>query len=89
MKGETTLRDYKITQKPGEWYRVDVVDSYGKQYHNFYKTAKEAHDFPYYIWENEDKFQEDSMKMLEEAIFGCTKLDEELGLLKGNRDNLD
>ena len=28
-------------------------------------------------------------KLLEDAIYGCTKLDEELGLLKGNRDNLD
>ena len=81
MKGETTLKDYKITQKPGEWYRVDVIDSYGKQYHNFYKTAKEAHDFPYYIWENEDKFNNVSQsELLDNAIANCVRLDEERGV---------
>jgi hypothetical protein len=29
------------------------------------------------------------MDMLANAIWGCTKLDEELGLLKLNEDNLD
>ena len=89
MKGETTLRDFSITRKEGEWYNAQVKDSYGNDYQNYFEFAHEANDWIYYIWENEDNYQENSMKMLEEAIFGCTKLDEELGLLKGNRDNLD
>ena len=39
-------------------------------------------------WENSEERQK-SHKLLENAIYGCTKLDEELGLLKGDRDNLD
>ena len=83
------MRNYKITRNKGEWYDVEVTDSYGNEYQNYFETASEANDWIYYIWENEELFQQDSMKMLEDAIWGCTKLDEELGLLKGNRDNLD
>ena len=83
------MRNYKITRNKGEWYNTEVTDSYGKKYQNYFEHAHEANDWIYYIWENEELFQQDNMKMLEDAIWGCTKLDEELGLLKGDRDNLD
>ena len=82
-------RDFKISRNEGEWYDVKVTDSYGNEYQNYFEYAHEANDWIYYIWENEEFYQQDSMKMLEDAIWGCTKLDEELGLLKGDRDNLD
>ena len=82
-------RNFSITRNEGELYEAKVTDSYGKKYKNWFEHAYEANDWIYYIWENEEFHQQDSMKMLEDAIYGCTKLDEELGLLKGNRDNLD
>ena len=83
-------RNFSITRNEGEWYHATVTDSYGNKYGNYFEHANEANDWIYYVWENEDKFNnQDSMKLLEDAIWGCTKLDEELGLIKGNRDNLD
>ena len=82
-------RNFSITRNKGEMYNAQVEDSYGNKYQNYFEHAHEANDWIYYIWENEEFYQQDSMKMLEDAIWGCTKLDEELGLLKGNRDNLD
>ena len=45
----------------------------------------------YYIFDNEKKplTKEQQMESLANAIWGCTKLDKELGLLKGNEDKLD
>ena len=82
-------RNFSITRNEGELYEAKVTDSYGKKYKNWFEHAHEANDWIYYIWENEEFHQQDNMKMLEDAIWGCTKLDEKLGLLKGNRDNLD
>ena len=39
-------------------------------------------------WESSEERLK-SHQLLADAIFGCTKLDEELGLLKNNKDNLD
>ena len=85
------MRDYSITRKKGEWYDVRVIDSYGKVYQNWFEKSDEARDWVYYIWENEKLLltHEEEMDLLANAIWGCTKLDEELGLLKGNYDNLD
>jgi hypothetical protein len=83
-------RNFKISRKEGEWYNAEVTDSYGNEYQNYFEHAHEANDWIYYIWENEDWYENtDEMELLNNAIWGCTKLDEELGLLKGNRDNLD
>jgi len=85
------MRDYSITNKPGEWYNAQVVDKYGTKYQNYFETELECEEWIYYIFENEreplTKSQE--MDMLATAIWGCTKLDNKLGLLKGNQDNLD
>ena len=83
-------RNFKISRKEGEWYNAEVTDSYGNEYQNYFEHAYEANDWIYYIWENEDWYENtDEMELLNNAIWGCTKLDEKLGLLKGNRDNLD
>ena len=84
------MRNFKISRKEGEWYNAEVTDSYGNEYQNYFEHAHEANDWIYYIWENEDWYENtDEMELLNDAIWGCTKLDKELGLLKGNRDNLD
>ena len=85
-------RNFSITRNEGELYEAKVTDSYGKKYKNWFEHAHEANDWIYYIWENEDKFnwnKNNKHELLANAIYGCTKLDEELGLIKGNRDNLD
>ena len=43
----------------------------------------------YQTWENEVDKRNPEMELLANAIWGCTKLDQKLGLLKGNEDNLD
>ena len=83
-------RDFNITRKTGQWYNAEVTDSYGNEYQNYFETSGEAHDWIMYVWSKEDWFNSvDSQELLANAIWGCTKLDEELGLLKGNEDNLD
>ena len=54
----------------------------------FEKNVIQASLFIMKWWESSEERQK-SHKLLEDAIYGCTKLDEELGLIKGNRDNLD
>jgi len=82
-------RNFSITRREGEWYHATVTDDYGNEYQNYFEHAHEANNWIYYIWENEEFLFQNNMKMLEDAIYGCTKLDTELGLLKGDRDNLD
>ena len=84
------MRDFSITRKKGEWYHAKVTDSYGNKYDNWFEHAHEANNWIYYVWEKEDLFNStNSQDLLANAIWGCTKLDEKLGLLKENRDNLD
>ena len=84
------MRDFSITRKKGEWYHAKVTDSYGNKYDNWFEHDHEANNWIYYVWEKEDWFNStNSQDLLANAIWGCTKLDEKLGLLKENRDNLD
>ena len=85
------MRDYSVTKKSGEWYNAKVTDSFGVDHQNYYETEQECINWIYYIWESEKPplTHEEEMDMLATAIWGCTKLDQELGLLKGNQDNLD
>ena len=85
------MRDYSVTKKSGQWYHAKVTDGYGSECDNYFETEQECINWIYYIWENEKPplTHEEEMDMLADAIWGCTKLDEELGLLKRNRDNLD
>ena len=77
-------RNYKITRE-NEWFKVEVWNDHG-HYNCVYEkdmVAANKHIIDY--WEDNGE----SHRLLANAIWGCTKLDEELGLLKGNRDNLD
>ena len=83
-------RNFNITRNEGEWYNTQVEDSYGNKYQNYFEHAHEASNWIYYIWENEDWYENtNEADLLANAIWGCTKLDKKLGLLKGNRDGLD
>ena len=77
-------RNYTITPN-GEWFRVEVSDEYGFNTTIYERSLLNASKYVIDWWEGGNKFH----NLLEDAIWGCTKLDEELGLLKGNRDNLD
>ena len=69
-------RNYKITRKEGEWYRVDVTDSYGKTYYNFFEHAYEANDWVYWVWGKEDWFNSvNSQELLYNAIQECKEID--------------
>ena len=80
-------RKYKITPD-GDFFKVEVSDEYGYNTTVYEKNVIQASLFITKWWESTEERQK-SHKLLEDAIYGCTKLDEELGLLKGNRDNLD
>ena len=70
------MKDFKITRKEGEWYNVEVTDSYGNKYQNYFEHAHEANDWIYYIWENEEWYDKaDSEELLEKAIQNCIELD--------------
>ena len=81
------MRDYKITPN-GEWFKVEVSDEYNNSTVVYKKNVIQASLFIMKWWEDTEK-REKSNNLLANAIYGCIKLDEELGLLKGNRDNLD
>ena len=77
-------KEYKITQND-EWFKVQIWNEYGHYHCVYERNVLDASKYIMDWWESDNK----SHKLLEDAIWGCTKLDEELGLLKGNRDNLD
>jgi len=69
-------RNFKITRKEGELYNVEVVDSYGNEYQNWFEHAHEANEWIYYVWEEEDKFNSaNSQELLSRAILNCKELD--------------
>ena len=69
-------RNFKISKKEGEWYNAEVTDSYGNEYQNWFETAHEANKWIYYIWENEEWFNNaNSEELLHNAIMNCKELD--------------
>ena len=78
-------RNYKITRADDGWFKIQVWNDYGNYSCIYEKDLTIASKYIIDYWDDSGK----SHKLLEDAIWGCTKLDEELGLLKGNRDNLD
>ena len=80
-------RKYEITPS-GEWFKVEVSDEYNNNTVVYEKNVIQASLFITKWWEDTEK-REEKHQLLANAIYGCTKLDEELGLLKDNRDNLD
>jgi hypothetical protein len=70
------MRDFKITRNKGEFYNVEVIDSHGNKYQNYFEHAHEANDWIYYIWENEEWYDKvDGEELLEKAILNCKELD--------------
>ena len=70
------MRDFKITRKEGELYNVEVTDSYGNKYQNYFETAHDANKWVYFIWDKEDWFNSvNSHELLGKAIQDCKKLD--------------
>ena len=80
-------RNYKITPN-GEWFKVEVSDEYNNHTTVYKKNVIQASIFINKWWKDTEE-REKSNQSLANAIWGCIKLDEKLGLLKGNRDNLD
>ena len=80
-------RNYKIIPN-GEWFKVEVSDEYNNHTVVYKKNVIQASIF-INKWFEDTEEREEKHQLLANAIYGCTKLDEELGLLKGNRDNLD
>ena len=71
------MRNYKITRNKGEWYNVEVTDSYGNEYQNYFETAYQANEWIYYIWEKEEWFNStNSQELLANAIAELVKIDE-------------
>ena len=74
------MRDYKITRKKGELYNVQVTDSYGNEYQNYFETAYKANEWIYHVWDNEDWFNStNSQELLYNAIQECKEIDEKAG----------
>ena len=69
-------RNFKISRREGEWYNAEVTDSYGNEYQNYFEQAHEANDWIYYIWENEDWYNNtNSQELLGKAIQQCKEID--------------
>ena len=74
------MKDYKITRKKGELYNVEVTDSYGNEYQNWFETAFQANEWIYHVWNNEDWFNSaNSQELLYNAIKECKEIDENAG----------
>ena len=71
------MRDYSITNKPGEWYDAQVVDKYGTKYQNYFETELECEEWIYYIFENEKPplTKEQESTLLNRAIQDCKEID--------------
>ena len=74
------MKNYKITRNKGEWYNVEVTDSYGNEYQNYFETAYEANKWIYHVWNNEKWFNSvNSQELLANAIKQCKEIDERAG----------
>ena len=84
-------RNYKVTPKEfsfGKSYKVEVWDDYGRYTCVYEKTGIEATRFILDYWEKSEenkKSDELTCKTIQKLI----ELDEQGGILKGNRDGLD
>ena len=78
------MRSYNIIKyKNNTHFTVNVVDSYGNKYQNYFEHANEANDWVYYIWEKEEWFNSvDSQELLYQAIQDCKQIDESNNLNK-------
>ena len=85
------MRDYKITPTEfsfGTSLKVEVYDDYGNYVEVYERTITDSWKFIYDYWSKSEE-NEEKKQLMSRAIQSCIKLDEKLGILKGNRDNLD
>ena len=72
------MRSYNIIKyKNNTHFTVNVVDSYGQEHVNFFRTTEECSEYVYQVWQNEVKKPVD---LLANAIAECIKIDIERGV---------
>ena len=72
------MRSYNIIKhKNNTHFTVNVVDSYGQEHTNFFRTTEECSYYAYKVWSNEVKQEEN---LLNKAIANCIKLDIKRGV---------
>ena len=77
------MRDYNIKKYKGNThYSVNVIDSYGREKSNFFRTLDQCYEFIYDVWSNEVPKTDKELQeeLLSSAISNCIKLDETNGL---------
>ena len=63
------MRNYNISKKKDELWTCEVTDSYGITHVNYFETELKASKWVYYIWENEDEFHKEAIKLTRELNF--------------------
>ena len=78
QKTKINMRNYSITKRNGEWYNAKVIDSFGVEHQNYYKTEKECINWIYWMWEKElpPLTTEERDELLANAIHECKQIDE-------------
>ena len=72
------MRDYNIKKYKGNThYSVNVIDSYGREKGNFFRTLDECYEFVYDVWSNEVPKTDKELQeeLLSSAISNCIKID--------------
>ena len=82
------MRKYNIEKSKYDLLKVDVTDDYGYETTVYEKNIFDASKFIVNYWKTQDKRQEDRETMCK-TIQKLIELDEQGGILKGNRDGLD
>ena len=54
MSKNIDKRNYSISKKDGELFNVELTDSYGETYQNYFHTIEEASTWICQIWEDEE-----------------------------------
>ena len=82
------MRKYNIEKSKYNLLKVEVTDDYGYETTVYEKNIFDASKFIVNYWKTQDKRQEDRETMCK-TIQKLIELDEQGGILKGNRDGLD
>ena len=72
------MRDYNIKKYKGNThYSVNVIDSYGREKGNFFRTLDECYEFVYDVWSNEVPKTDKELQeeLLHRAIVNCIQID--------------
>ena len=77
------MRDYNIKKYKGNThYSVNVIDSYGREKGNFFRTLDECYEFVYDVWSNEVPKTDKELQeeLLSSAISNCIEIDRGNGI---------